>query len=114
MRRGTITFVVINLLIIAFLFNAFSTLISLLFEDGSADAIHRGEIPAPGSDLLENRPQMIPKIIHQTYINTSIPEQWKSGQQSCIDLHDDYEYMVCPQWSWLREPLILILHSALD
>jgi len=94
MRRGTITFVVINLLIIAFLFNAFSTLISLLFEDGSADAIHRGEIPAPGSDLLENRPQMIPKIIHQTYINTSIPEQWKSGQQSCIDLHDDYEYML--------------------
>jgi mannosyltransferase OCH1-like enzyme len=57
---------------------------------------------------------MIPKIIHQTYINTSIPEQWKSGQQSCIDLHADYEYMVCPQWSWLREPLILILHSALD
>jgi mannosyltransferase OCH1-like enzyme len=95
MRRGTIAFFVINLVIIAFLFNAFSTLISLLFEDASADAIHRGEIPAPGSDRLENRPQMIPKIIHQTYINSSIPEQWKPGQQSCIELHDDYEYMVC-------------------
>jgi len=100
MRRGTITFFVINLVIIAFLFNAFSTLISLLFEDGSADAIHRAEIPAPGSDLLENRPQMIPKIIHQTYINETIPAQWKGGQQSCIDLHDDYEYMVC--WSRVR------------
>jgi inositol phosphorylceramide mannosyltransferase catalytic subunit len=96
MRRGTITFLVVNLVIIAFLFNAFSTLISLLFEDGSADAIHRAEIPAPGSDLIENRTQLIPKIIHQTYINSSIPPQWQKGQQACIDLHDDYEYMVGP------------------
>lgn len=104
MRRGTIAFLVINLVIIASLLNAFSTLISLLFEDGSADAIHRAEIPAPGSDLLENRPQRIPKIIHQTYINSSIPTQWKTGQQSCIDLHDDYEYMVCSFTSPLPSP----------
>lgn len=95
MRRGTIIFLVVNLCIIGLLVNAFSTLIGLLFEDGAADAISRAEIPAPGSDLIENRTQMIPKIIHQTYINTSIPAQWKAGQQSCIDLHDDYEYKVC-------------------
>jgi hypothetical protein len=95
MRRGTIIFLVVNLCIIGLLVNAFSTLIGLLFEDGSADAISRAEIPAPESDLIENRTQMIPKIIHQTYINTSIPAQWKAGQQSCIDLHDDYEYKVC-------------------
>ncbi|KAM3071900.1 CSG1/SUR1-like protein [Clarireedia jacksonii] len=92
MRRGTLIFLVINFIIIGFLVNAFSTLISLLFEDGAADAIHRSEIPAPGSDLIDNRKQLIPKIIHQTYINTSIPLQWKAGQQSCIDLHEDYEY----------------------
>jgi mannosyltransferase OCH1-like enzyme len=96
MRRSTVTFLVINLIILAFLVNAFSTLISLLFEDASADAIHRAEIPAPGSDLLENRPELIPKIIHQTYINSSIPARWKDGQEACIDLHDDYEYMVSP------------------
>jgi hypothetical protein len=95
MRRGTVIFLVINLIIIGFLLNAFSTLISLLFEDGAADAIHRAEIPAPGSDLIGNRTQLIPKIIHQTYINNSIPVQWKAGQQSCIDLHEDYEYKVC-------------------
>ena len=94
MRRGTIIFLVINLIVIGFLLNAFSTLISLLFEDGAADAIHRSDIPAPGSDLIENRTQLIPKIIHQTYINASIPVQWKDAQQSCIDLHDDYEYVV--------------------
>jgi mannosyltransferase OCH1-like enzyme len=94
MRRGTTIFLVINLLLIGFLINAFSTLISLLFEDGSADAIHRAEIPAPGSDRLENRTRLIPKIIHQTYKNSSIPEIWQAGQQSCIDLHEDYEYKV--------------------
>lgn len=94
MRRGTIIFLVINLIVIGFLINAFSTLISLLFEDGAADAIHRSEIPAPGSDLIENGTQLIPKIIHQTYINTSIPVQWKGCQQSCVDLHEDYEYKV--------------------
>jgi mannosyltransferase OCH1-like enzyme len=94
MRRGTIIFLVINFLIIGFLVNAFSTLISLLFEDGASDAIHSSEIPAPGSDLIDNRTQLIPKIIHQTYINSSIPVQWKAGQLSCIDLHGDYEYKV--------------------
>ncbi|KAB8300084.1 hypothetical protein EYC80_000316 [Monilinia laxa] len=92
MRRGTLIFLIINLIVLGFLLNAFSTLISLLFVDGHADAIHRSEIPAPGSELIENRTQLIPKIIHQTYINSSIPERWKKGQQSCVGLHEDYEY----------------------
>ncbi|RDW70220.1 hypothetical protein BP5796_08617 [Coleophoma crateriformis] len=92
MRRGTAIFLLINLIIIGFLINACSTLISLLFEDASADAILRSDIPDPGSDLTSNKPQLIPKIIHQTYINSSIPAQWKAGQQACIDLHPDYEY----------------------
>lgn len=94
MRKGTIIFLGVNLFVIGLLLNAFSTLIGLLFENGAADGITRAEIPAPGSDLIENRTQMIPKIIHQTYINASIPVQWQAGQQSCIDLHDDYEYKV--------------------
>lgn len=94
MRKGTIIFLVINLIVIGYLVNAFSTLISLLFEDKVTDAILRSEIPAPGSDLIENRTQLIPKIIHQTYINSSIPARWQEQQQSCIDLHPDYEYMV--------------------
>lgn len=92
MRRGHIIFIVINLMIIGLLVNACSTLISLLFEDASADAILRAEIPAPGSELIDNKTLVIPKIIHQTYINESIPAQWKPGQQACLDLHQDYEY----------------------
>ncbi|KAL9112730.1 MAG: hypothetical protein Q9227_003033 [Pyrenula ochraceoflavens] len=92
MRRGLAIFLIINCLIVAFLVRSVFTLITLLFEDASADAIHRSEIPAPNSPLIDTRPQLIPKIIHQTYKNESIPGHWKVAQQSCIDLHSDYEY----------------------
>lgn len=37
---------------------------------------------------------VIPKIIHQTYRNNNVPNQWKQAQKSCQDLHEDYEYKV--------------------
>lgn len=94
MRRGVLIFLVVNLVIITFLLRSVFTLLSLLVEDASADAIHRAELPSPNSSLIEQRPQVIPKIIHQTYKNESIPEVWKDAQRSCIDLHPDYEYIV--------------------
>lgn len=92
MRRGVIIFILVNILILSFLVRNVFTLLTLLLEDASADAIHRSDIPSPNSSLIESRPQLIPKIIHQTYINESIPEHWKGPQQSCIELHPDYEY----------------------
>lgn len=94
MRRGVLIFLVVNLVILSFLLRSVFTLLSLLVEDASADAIHRAELPSPNSSLIEQRPQVIPKIIHQTYKNESIPEVWVGAQQSCIDLHPDYEYIV--------------------
>lgn len=95
MRRGLLIFVLVNLLVLSFLIRSVSTLLSLLVEDAAADAIHRAELPSPNSSLIEQRPQIIPKIIHQTYKNETIPEVWREAQQSCIDLHPDYEYIVC-------------------
>ena len=95
MRRGLAFFLAINLSLIAFLVYQVSTLLTLLVEDASADAIHSVEIPAPNSPSIANMPQLIPKIIHQTYVNESTPEIWREAQQSCIDLHEDYEYRVC-------------------
>ncbi|KAJ5491701.1 Mannosyl phosphorylinositol ceramide synthase SUR1 [Penicillium diatomitis] len=94
MRRGLLIFVVVNLLILTLLVRSVSTLLSLLVEDAAADAIHRAELPSPNSSLIETRPQIIPKIIHQTYKNETIPEVWREAQQSCIDLHPDYEYIL--------------------
>lgn len=96
MRRGLLIFLVAFLVLVSFLVRSVFTLLSLLIEDASADAIHRAELPSPNSSLIETRPQIIPKIIHQTYKNESIPEVWKEAQRSCIDLHPDYEYIVCP------------------
>ena len=94
MRRGLTIFVIFNCLLIAFLIRSVFTLLTLLVEDGSADAIHPAEIPAPNSPLIDERPQLIPKIIHQTYVNDTVPERWREAQKSCIDLHGDYEYKV--------------------
>ncbi len=94
MRRGLAVFLIINALVIAFLVRSVFTLLTLLVEDGSADSIHSAEIPAPNSPLIENMPQFIPKIIHQTYVDETIPEHWREAQRSCIDLHEDYEYKV--------------------
>ncbi|KAI9741912.1 MAG: hypothetical protein M1834_000301 [Cirrosporium novae-zelandiae] len=92
MRRSVLIFTVFNLMVIGLLVRSVFTLLTLLWEDADEDAIRRAELPAPNSPLIENRPQLIPKIIHQTYINESIPEIWQEPQQSCLDLHEDYEY----------------------
>ena len=86
MRRPVLLFLIFNLAIVAFLLHSVWTLLTLLVVNGSADVISRAELPAPGSDLIDGRPQMIPKIIHQTYINESIPAVWKEPQASCIEL----------------------------
>ena len=94
MRKGVLIFLVINIIIIGFLVHSVWTLLTLLFIDGSEDQISRAELPAPNSGKISERPRLIPKIIHQTYINESIPEHWQAPQQSCLDLHPDYEYKV--------------------
>ncbi|KIW09136.1 uncharacterized protein PV09_00073 [Verruconis gallopava] len=90
-RRSVWLFVIVNLLFVAFLVNSVWTLLSLLVVDGAEDRISRAELPGPNSDV-KARQRVIPKIIHQTYINESIPAHWKVAQQSCLDLHEDYEY----------------------
>ncbi|WPH00798.1 mannosyl phosphorylinositol ceramide synthase csh1 [Acrodontium crateriforme] len=94
MRRGLLLFLLLNVAIILFLVNSVWTLLTLLVVDGSEDAISKAELPAPGSDLIDDRPQLIPKIIHQTYKNTSIPPVWQEAQTSCLNLHP------APQWEY--------------
>ncbi len=94
MRRPLTIFLIFVLIIVVLLIRSVFTLLTLLVEDGSADAIHSAEIPAPNSPLIDDRPQLIPKIIHQTYVNDTVPERWREAQKSCVDLHEDYEYKV--------------------
>lgn len=92
MRRGILIFIVATIFVLGIAVNHVWTLLQLLVVDGSEDAISRAELPAPNSPAINSQPQLIPKIIHQTYVNDSVPEHWKGPQQSCRDLHPDYEY----------------------
>lgn len=95
MRIGTKIFILINLISVGFLLNLFSTLISLLFEDAHEDAINAADIMLPDAQLnIPEANMVVPKIIHQTYKNATIPEQWLETQKSCIDLHPDYQYIL--------------------
>lgn len=49
----------------------------------------------------------VPKIIHQTWKNTQIPEQWQAARQTCIDLHPDYEYKL---WTDASSEAFIELH----
>jgi len=93
-RKSLWIFCFVNLAIVIFLVHNVWTLLSLLVVDGSDDAISRAELPGPNSELPKGKQVLIPRIIHQTYINSSIPGHWKEAQQSCLDLHEDYDYKV--------------------
>ena len=81
MRRPTIFFLIIVVCLVFFAIRSVYPLLTLLVEDASADAIHSAEIPAPISPLIEDRPQLIPKFIHQTYVNDSVPEHWRGSAE---------------------------------
>lgn len=92
MKKELKFLIYVHLFILAFLTYLVSDLISLLYDDSFKDALLSTDLnPPPDSPP---RTQLIPKIIHQTYKNTTIPEKWQEGQQNCIDLHPDYQYIL--------------------
>jgi inositol phosphorylceramide mannosyltransferase catalytic subunit len=110
MKRSLFVFLVVALVLLLVALNSVSTLLALLIEDASLDAIPLGELPATNDVLPPSYPQRIPKIIHQTYLNESIPARWQAAQQSCIDLHvPDYEYIL---WTDAKSQAFIAEHYA--
>ncbi|KAL3444710.1 nucleotide-diphospho-sugar transferase [Aspergillus insuetus] len=92
MRWRGFTFGLIVLIVLYLISRSVFTLLALLFEDDFADAIPAGELGSANSTGAA--PSLIPKIIHQTYKHNDIPAVWREAQQSCIDLHPDYKYIL--------------------
>ncbi|CDR42348.1 CYFA0S09e01684g1_1 [Cyberlindnera fabianii] len=78
-------------IVVVLLYNVFD-LMTLLYDDSFADQLTDLDLnPPPGSP---EQPQLIPKILHQTYKDTNVPAKWRGAQQKCIDLHPDYQYIL--------------------
>ena len=94
-RTTIICFGVTAVIGVIFLY-IFFTVLQLIFQETSSltDALsveHVRELErSPGTN-----PTYIPKIIHQTWINTTVPERWSTSQKSCLYYHPSYEY-----WLW--------------
>ena len=76
-RRPIVILLIIILITICYVLYICSSLIALLFEDGLRDSVNFATIMAKGN-LSSSHP--IPKIIHQTWKNDKIPEQWQIAQ----------------------------------
>ena len=94
MRKGLLLLVLGAVAVLGGLVYLFSTLIALLFETGLKDAIPLSILSSRLASATAEEHRPIPKIIHQTWKNETIPEAWSIAQYSCRDLHPDYQYIV--------------------
>ena len=62
--------------------------------------------PATVPDAFPERQPPVPKIIHQTWKNKEVPEKWRAAQQSCIDMHPGYKYML-----WTDEDALALVRD---
>ena len=77
------------LLLLSIIYYTFD-LLTLCIDDTVKNAILEEDLNPDAPP----KPQLIPKIIHQTYKTEDIPEHWKEGRQKCLDLHPDYKYIL--------------------
>lgn len=97
MRKALVYLILIVSAIVLVCTYLVSTCIGLLFENGLQWAIQPNDLPLRDAWREDQRP--IPKIIHQTWKNETIPEQWTIAHYTCLDLHPDYQYIVSSLYS---------------
>jgi inositol phosphorylceramide mannosyltransferase catalytic subunit len=121
MHRSNVVLLVAIVVVFSFALHSVSTLLSLLIEDAALDAVQFSELPAIDSAVNSSLPQLISKLIHQTYINASVPERWRQAQKTCVELHPDYEYkfwsnednlaFIEKEYPWFIETLVKYPHN---
>ncbi|CAK7269602.1 CSG1/SUR1-like protein [Sporothrix epigloea] len=95
LRRGNATLLLIDLLIVVSLLVAFEPLITLLRRNEEFFA-PRVVLSGPANidpwDQAADKPNGIPRILHQTTATEVIPEKWRDSQNSCKKAYKDFEY----------------------
>lgn len=92
--------VLIDLVIIGLLVCAFEPLITLLRRNEELFTprvtISRPEKPSSTQSWWpQTDERKIPRILHQTCANATVPEKWVDSQRSCLNAYSDFEYKVC-------------------
>jgi inositol phosphorylceramide mannosyltransferase catalytic subunit len=74
-----------------------------IFTPHSGIALEQADVIAAHEALAvqpDKRPQVVPKIIHQIFHNwkdpgnATLPGDWATERQTCLDLHPDWEFKV--------------------
>ena len=91
-RRALVIVIIIVFGPIVYLTYIASSLIALILEDGLADSVSFSAVEASGNSSTASHP--IPKIIHQTWKNDNIPEQWQIAQFTWYVILNSS----CPLW----------------
>lgn len=95
LTRAAVWLFLIDLIIVALLLRAFEPLITLLRRN---EELFGARVALSRDNALEvsNHPDRhrIPRILHQTCANSTIPEKWVESQQSCKEAYSDFEYKV--------------------
>ena len=104
-RRAAVVFFVFFIPVAYALYIA-SSLIALIFEDGLRDSVGLSTVEA-----RENRSDVthpIPKIIHQTWKNKNVPEQWQIAQFTWYLSHSlSRSSLMCPLVSTCTQTIII-------
>lgn len=95
--KVTAYLLLIDFVIVALLVFTLQPLITLLRRNEELFqprvALSRHDIKAASWPHPEER--KIPRILHQTCANSTIPSKWVDSQRSCISAYSEFEYKVC-------------------
>lgn len=91
-RKVSLYLFLIDFVIISTLLYIFAPLITLLVRN---EELFGARLTFDGKGSQEEPPrQTIPRILHQTTANETIPKQWEGPQQACRDAYSDFDYKV--------------------
>lgn len=96
LRKATVVFLLIDLMVVGLLLQFFAPLITLLRRN---EELFGSRVALPAPYRPDARYQMtssgqIPRILHQTAATETIPNKWIESQQSCKEAYSDFEYKV--------------------
>jgi hypothetical protein len=113
-KRTTFILLLIDVSVVVFLVCALEPLITLLArnEELFSPRLTLHDVgPAPSPTL--GAKHKIPRILHQTTPNDTIPAKWVESQRSCREAYSDYEYKVrCRSIHTLYPPRCWLLQQS--